>query len=157
MGTEWVREEFSDIQLGDKRITRAMKKWKDAKAAYRLFDNDKVTEEKIMDSHVKRSKERIKASNKQTILCLQDTSEICYTHHPGIKLGHGRSGKGNTLLMHAMLGVSAEGVPLGLLHQDLWYRKEIGVAKYRTDKPIEQKESYLVDSFLFCLDKTAIN
>jgi len=59
----WVEEEFRGIELGDRRlekrfyrmgeqlsarpeayINQACEDWKDAKAAYRFFDNERVTE-----------------------------------------------------------------------------------------------------------------
>jgi len=161
VNNSWAREEFGEIELGDKRlrerlitiseqfmknpdknVSRAMENWNDTKSAYRFFDNPNVSDKVIMDAHQKKSLERIVASQKQTILCVQDTTEASYAHHPGLTLGHGRHWNGNAMLIHSMLGVSEEGIPFGLIHQDIWYRTEWKTSEKRFEKPIEEKESY---------------
>jgi len=74
----WVKDEFKEISLGDQRlnerliktaellairpsesINRAIEDAADKKTAYRLFDNDKCTSEKIFSVHQKRTMERM--------------------------------------------------------------------------------------------------
>ncbi|MFC1617527.1 IS4 family transposase [Candidatus Margulisiibacteriota bacterium] len=157
----WVKEEFSEVELGDvrlkerlhrivnqfvkhpnKRITKSMDDWAEVKGAYRFFDNPKINNEKLIQPHIKKSKERINNSGEPTILCIQDTTEVSYAHQPSISLGYSRSGNGNTLLLHAGLCTTTEGVPLGLAHMEMWSRGKEKVSQDRAKKPIEEKESY---------------
>ncbi len=46
-------------------------------AAYRFFDNEKVTPEKILKPHVDATVKRCK--NQKVVLCVQDTSELDFT------------------------------------------------------------------------------
>ncbi len=66
----WSRQEFASLDLGDTRlndrlvhiadafaaqpmspISRACGDWSAVKAAYRFFDNEKVSAEKVLDPH----------------------------------------------------------------------------------------------------------
>ena len=47
------------------------------KAAYRFFDNDKVTFEKVIEPHIARTKERM--AEQKVVLLVQDTTEIDLT------------------------------------------------------------------------------
>ena len=74
----WSQQEFETIDLGDKRLTQrlidvaeelsaspqsainaACGDWAGAKAAYRLFDNEKVTAETILSPHFQRTVESV--------------------------------------------------------------------------------------------------
>jgi Transposase DNA-binding/Transposase Tn5 dimerisation domain len=161
---DWCKEEFSTIELGDKRlnmrfietagklasqplssINQACENWKDTKAAYRLFDNENVTEAAIFAAHRERARERIKGLPR--ILLIQDTSHLNYSDHPhtvGVGL-IGRKTKSDTygLNMHTSLAVSTEGVPLGILSQEIWARDKV-TKKFllsRKRVPIQEKES----------------
>lgn len=162
---QWCRDEFATVELQDARlnsrcgelavqlatqpsepINQACDDWADTKAAYRFFDNDKVTPERIRAPHHQRTVERI-AQYKQ-VLAVQDTSFLNYTHHPqteglgaiGNKRQHQR-GFG----MHSTLAVTTQGLPLGLLAQAFFTRPEDEPA-HRPEEcrnlPIEEKESY---------------
>jgi hypothetical protein len=92
----WAAQEMSDIDLGDKRLNQRVVKvlsdlagnptksipaacggWRETKAAYRLFDNNKVNGEKLLPPHEKATLERIKSQN--TVLLLQDTTSFCFS------------------------------------------------------------------------------
>ena len=47
------------------------------KAAYRFFDNDKVTFEKVIEPHIAQTKERMAAQ--KVVLLVQDTTEVDLT------------------------------------------------------------------------------
>lgn len=127
-------------------INQACEDWADTKAAYRFFDNDKVTPERIRAPHHQRAVERM-VQHKQ-ILAVQDTTFLNYTHHPqteelgaiGNKKQH-QHGFG----MHSTLAVTTQGMPLGLLTQAFFTRSEDEPA-HRPEElrklPIEEKESY---------------
>lgn len=48
--------------------------WKDIKASYRFFANEKVTNRKMLETHIEQTKDRIKECNR--ILLLQDTTYL---------------------------------------------------------------------------------
>ena len=93
------------------------------------------------------------AKRHKTILAIQDTSYFIYTSHPKTKgLGRMSLKKGkrvekifsNGLVMHACLGVTTDGLPIGLLDQHIFARK-LNTKKRRKladVTPIEEKESY---------------
>ena len=165
-GCDWVKEEFVSSDFEDKRlflrllviandlskiptapINQASGDWKFTKAAYRFFDNDKVTAESVLRSHVKKTQGRI-TNHTGTVLAIQDTTFLNYSHMK-CATDLGPIGKkaltARGLVMHTVFAVTAEGVPLGFLHQDIWARdkKLSGLSKsMRQLKPIEDKESY---------------
>jgi hypothetical protein len=161
----WVIEEFSKVSLKDKRlnqrcqkvaeameqqstepINQACEDWADTKAAYRFFDNPKVSPDQILAPHYQRTVKRMKSY--PLVLAVQDTSFLNYTHHPQTE-GLGEIGtkaqNQRGFGMHSTLAVTPEGLPLGLLTQQ-FFERPIGAASHtaaETQKlPIEEKESY---------------
>ena len=74
----WIKNEFSQIDCNDLRLNKrfmmvaesmmespgenihqAMGDWKNSKAAYRLFDNEKVKREDILSTHAKNTLSRV--------------------------------------------------------------------------------------------------
>ena len=145
----WVQDEFSNIDLKDKRlnrrlikttellsarpsqsINRSIEDYKDKKAAYRLFDNDKCTPEKIFTPHRDRTSERI--SRHKIVLSLHDTSFLNYDSHVETT-GLGSIGGHSTteandgsrgLIFHGSLAVSETGLPLGMQSIRIWSRED---------------------------------
>lgn len=144
---EWLREEFSGIDLGDKRLDRRLIKtaeqlgkspaspineacgdWASTQAAYRLFDNDKASAEAIREPHVAATIKRMIACG-GPVLVIQDTVFFSYGQHPRTR-GLGPIGSSNQvhdrgLIMHDTLAFTTSGVPLGILTQSVWARKEV--------------------------------
>ena len=155
----WAEQEFVDAHLGDKRlekrmieiakafmehpeaqIPQAMGNWARTKAAYRFFDQPKVTMEKILEPHRKATSQRLKGQ--RVALAIQDTSFIDYTDHPATEgLGLLSDENHQGLIVHPTLAVSEEGVPLGLIDMQILDRKTIGVKSQRKSKGTEEKES----------------
>lgn len=164
----WALKEFSNINLGDKRlnqrlvkladdfskhpdfsINQASKDWHAAKAAYRFFQNDKISEKEILDPHFKNTASRCKKQN--YVLIAQDTSVIGLSHHPKTKklgkIGGHPKPKNSTqgLIMHTALALTPQGMPLGLLSNSIWSRPQ---EKSKHNKKVhhlihtEDKESY---------------
>ena len=92
----WAMEEVAHTDFGDERlddrlaillsdlgsrpflsIPAACGGRAEMKAAYRFFDNDKATFEKVIEPHIQRTKERMAAE--QGVLLVQDTTEIDLT------------------------------------------------------------------------------
>lgn len=153
---ELIGAEFNDNRLRNRLITivdafarqpeasvpQACGGASEAKAAYRFLDNQKVTPEAILAPHVKWTRERAKECS--VVLAVQDTTEIDLTSHPATQ-GTGYLGSSHCrgILLHSVLAVSPTGVPLGLLHQQMWTRplEELGKAKARRKKTVAAKES----------------
>jgi hypothetical protein len=117
------------------------------KAAYRFFDNDKVTFEKVIEPHLAQTKDRM--AEHELVLLVQDTTEIDLTRPEQDVKGVGElDGARQGFLLHEMHAFIPEGIPLGTVWAEALNRIE-GVShvsaaeKRRTRKqmPIEDKES----------------
>lgn len=162
---DWVSKEFLDANLGDKRLNKRLQiiakntamrptgsinqAEEDAyscKAAYRFYSNEKVTPEAIMAPHEKRTVQRM--SGYDWCLCLEDTVYYHYGKHPSTE-GLGHIGRGELgLIQHHGLVTTLEGLPLGVLHQNIWSRK-VKDHPQRQLAPLEEKESY---KWFQCID-----
>ena len=164
LDSSWVADELGKIALGDKRldwrlldsgaklaarpsasINEACAEWADTKATYNLFSNQKTTPEQILKPHQQRTRERM--AGHERCLVVQDTSFLDYSHHPETE-GLGPIGTseqpGLGLVMHSSQAVTLEGLPLGVLSQQLWARDERArqlTPDERRKLPIEEKES----------------
>jgi Transposase DNA-binding/Transposase Tn5 dimerisation domain len=158
----WVQDELREADFGDKRLTKrfirlvsdlaahpdssvpqACEDWAATKGAYRFWDHEQVTPESIRAVHYHKTTERSKGYN--TVLAVQDTTSLNYTAHRATQRLGPIDGKGsNGMHVHSVLAVSFDGVPLGLLHQEVWARdpNEKGKKEQRKKLPIEEKESY---------------
>lgn len=112
------------------------------KAIYRFWDSAAVTAAAIRQAHQQATIERVHCH--PVILAIQDSTELNFTAHPattelGPLAGHGQQG----ILVHSVLAVSPQGVPLGLLQQESWTRdpEQAGSRHQRRKKPTSQKES----------------
>ncbi len=163
---DWVRDELSDASFGDRRlllrylvvanhlakhpqapINQASEVWKKAKAAYRFFDNKKVTAELVLRPHHRKTVERIKNHDGWVVIA-QDTTYFNFSHMRESSdlgpIGDSRSCC-RGLVAHNSLAMTEHGLPLGLIDQQIWARSvtEHGKGQYRKKKPIEEKESYI--------------
>ncbi len=161
----WCNEEFANVSLKDARldsrcqtlaialaaqpsvpINQACEDWADTKAAYRFFDNKKVTSRRILAPHQQRTVDRM--SQHHLVLTVQDTVFLNYSHHPQTKgtgpIGNKKQNQSG-FVMHSTLALTAKGMPLGILTQAIWSRPENELSKTSAtchNQPIEDKESY---------------
>ena len=167
MESHWIMKEFGGIDFGDHRLTNrflrtaycmsenlgssvntACGSWSEAKGAYRMFDNEKVTNKEIFFSHQDQTLRRA-SQCKSTMLVIQDTSFLNFQEQTSTEgLGHiGTVNKRHSqgLVMHSALAFDPEReIAMGLIDLNIWSRKKEPHKK--TDKerkhlPIEQKES----------------
>lgn len=162
----WARDELTGVDFGDERldtraeillsalgtrpnlsIPAACGGRAEIKAAYRFFDNDKTTFEKVIQPHVTQTRERIAAQ--PVVLLVQDTTESDVTQPQQQVAGAGElDGARRGFLLHEMQAFTPEGVPLGTVWAQILNRTD-GVSheepaqKQHTRKhtPIEDKES----------------
>src|SRR5215211_2521693 len=157
----WSVQEFHGLDLGDARLNRrllimaeafgaqpaapinqASADWQDTLAAYASFARERALPAKILLPHQQRTLERM-AAHAPLILAREDTTFLNYTHHPATS-GLGPIGGGQRgLVMHSNLAFTPQGLPLGLLDQQIWARPEPEHAAKRTkQRPIADKESH---------------
>ena len=117
-------------------------------AAYRFFDNDKVSPEKILEPHIEATRERI--SQAEVTLLVQDTTDLDLTRPQQQVRGAGpmeyetRRGA----FFHPLVAFNDNGLPLGIAWQKSWTRKQIKkMTKNEMDRwlrktPIEKKETF---------------
>jgi hypothetical protein len=117
-------------------------------AAYRFFDNGKVTPEAIVEPHRQATLHR--ARQHTVLLLVQDTTEVNLTRPNQQVLGAGplehESRRG--VFYHPLMAFSAEGLALGTVWSKTWARKTIHSKRTAAEKarhqrrtPIEGKES----------------
>ena len=160
---DWAEEEFADADLGDTRlderlrqlarqfygkpmspITMACEGTAGVKAAYRFFDNEKTSMDKVLQPHIEATIRRM--HGRKLVLVPQDTTSLNYTAHPATD-GLGPIHNGATgaigLELHSSLAFTPDGTPLGLLHAQCWARdaEPRDKAGIKT-VPIEEKESF---------------
>ncbi len=165
MSSDWAEREFGGAQLYDNRLRKRltslardfyaqpgtlipqMMSGQMAKsvAAYRFFSNERIDMQSLLHGHVEATLERM--AQHKVVLAVQDTSTLNYT---GLQATEGlgpinnKADKSVGMMLHPTLAVSMDGTPLGLLDVQCWARdpEQKGKAKDRTNKPIEEKESY---------------
>jgi len=161
----WAKEEVATVDFGDQRLDARMvtllsalgsrpnlsipAAWggrAEMEAAYRFFDNEKVTFDKVLEPHIART--RLRLAEQQVALLVQDTTEIDLTRPEQNVEGVGTlDGARLGFLLHTMHAFTTEGIPLGTVWAEILNRTE-GVthasAQQRHDRqgtPIEEKES----------------
>ncbi len=158
----WATHELRFADLGDRRLNQrlttivaslaaqptmsvpqACGAWAATKATYRFWASDRVTPDAIRAAHYRSSLAR--CISQATILAIQDTTTLDFTHHPATRdLGpiHGTSYQ-QGMHIHSVLAATPDGVPLGLLHQHVWARDPatIGKKHQRHHRETSDKES----------------
>ena len=165
MIASWASEEMGTADFGDERldarvitllsalgnrpnlsIPAACAGRAEMKAAYRFFDNDKVSFDKVLEPHIGRTVERL--AQQQVALLVQDTSEIDLTRPEQEVTGVGTlDGVRSGFLVHEMHAFTPDGTPLGTVWAEILNRTN-GVTQASAAKrserqrtPIEAKES----------------
>jgi hypothetical protein len=160
---DWVVSETSSAELGDERLNRrletvlrrlaaqpdksiptASRGWSETQAAYRFFDNEKVTPEKVLAPHQEATRQRMRPH--PVVLCVEDTSELDFTSKPKTEgLGPLSYESTRGIYIHPMLAVTPEGLCLGVLEFWRWVRDTSDHGgkdrQDRLSRPLEQKES----------------
>lgn len=177
-GPSWIDAELSGCRFQDRRLAERLRRllhqlgeaigaplplacqdWAATKAAYRFFDNARVSEAAILAGHFSATGRRFAACT-GPMLVVQDTTEFSYTRVRPEAIGfrglcpsrRGRDGRLKLhtvcgLLMHSSLVVTPDGLPLGLAAIKFWTRAKFkGTNELKrhvnpTRVPIEKKES----------------
>lgn len=163
---DWIEEELASLSLGDKRLNSRAHKLltqlsrnptdsipvacsgaKETKAAYRFFDNENVSAQKIQGSHYEATLSRM--GKHDVVLIPQDTTVLNFTtQHKRRDAGPTTMGSAHGIFLHSAIAVTPEKVCLGHLSSKQWHRESLQnlTKRQRTKKdyitPIEDKESY---------------
>jgi hypothetical protein len=162
----WAQEEMATVDLGDERldaraalvlsalgqrpnlsIPAACGGRAEMTAAYRFFDNDQVTFDRVLQPHAACTRQRMAAQ--AVVLLVQDTTEVDLTRPEQEVEGAGDLDSARRgLLLHPLHAFTPEGTPLGTVAAEVLNRTE-GVSdaapaekhRARHRAPIEDKES----------------
>ncbi len=159
MKPQWIHQQFAKLDLKDVRLNRRaitiaeacaahpekslperFEDWAGLKAAYRFFNNPKVTHQALQKSHYQEVIEKARWSE-DLVLFIQDGSELLFNSHPWTHgLGPTADSAGNGLMFHSCLVAkyheSGETEILGLSYQEAWIRPE---KKSKDDKSKESE------------------
>jgi len=169
--SNWIEAELGSVYFGDTRLrdrlisigSDMLKKIGGAipqictssaatKGAYRFFANEKVSMEAISEPHIVATLAR--AKQYPLVLNIQDTSSLNFAGHDAMfDRGHIGSASSradaNGYFLHTGLLVSPNGIPLGLMYEEIWARLEVNKGKTKDNRksrlrsiPIEEKESF---------------
>jgi hypothetical protein len=123
-------------------VPQASGSWAETKATYRFWDLKQVGPKAILQAQIQSAAERVAVCS--TVLVIQDTTDLDFSHHPATRgLGYLDSVHLKGLKVHSALAVSGLGVPLGLVHQEVWIRDyaDLGKRPHRRCRDIEEKET----------------
>ncbi len=166
MLSPWILDEVKSAKLNDKRlntrfgqvlsqlaarptasIPAACGGRAEMVAAYRFCENKNTSFDRILESHVNATQQRIAVE--PVVLLAQDTTEIDVTR-PEQQVADAGPLDGNSrrgALLHLMHAFTPDGTPLGTVAATAWMREEEPVCgslsrAQRAAIPIEQKESH---------------
>ncbi len=171
----WAEQEFGQVDFPDARLRPRLLQLAQAfgehptapisaalngaasatKAAYRFLHNAQVNLQTLLHPHYEATAGRI--GEHPLVLVAQDTTSLNYEAHAATReLGpiNTRADAAQGLKLHESLALTPEGVALGLIDVQVWARdpQQIGQAKQRKKRPIEEKES---QRWLTSLQRTA--
>src|SRR5260221_5642985 len=167
MAESWVMEEMRTVNLKDKRLDARLREVlaqlaarptasipaacggrAEMEAAYRMFDNDQVTFENILQPHQDATRQRI--AEHRVVIMVQDTTNVDLTRPEQQVAGAGPLDNGDRrgLFLHELHAFTPDGTPLGTVHATTWSRPETPPRRQRLTQaqrlatPFEEKESY---------------
>jgi len=167
MVESWMTGEMERVDLKDKRLNKRLTEvlsqlsahpaasipaacggYAEMAAAYRLFDNDKVDFDNVLQPHIEATARRM--AGQKIVILPQDTTEIDLTRPEQEVKGAGPLGIGSRrgVFLHLLHAFTPDGISLGTVHAKVWARPEVGRPKkfklsaLRKQTPIEDKESY---------------
>ena len=156
----WIETETQGVDLGDKRLDRRLRSilarlgahpersvalacagGSEMHGAYRFFQNEAITPQRILSGHQAGTLERLRGQAR--VLCIGDST---FLNYPGQRettgLGPHSSALEHGFILHPLVGFSVEGSCLGTMQWQSWARDpEMGKRKTRLLRPIEEKES----------------
>jgi hypothetical protein len=156
----WAQEEIGTANLGDRRLNLRLGKlleqvgghpqwslpaacggWAELQAAYRFFDNEKVTFQQVLAPHRDATLERMAAC--PVVLLVQDTTENDERLSLGPKgLGTLPMEEKHARRLHPTVAFTPDRICLGVVQAAWWERGEPSPRRERRYKGVDEKESY---------------
>ena len=157
---DWIGVEMAGLDLGDQRlnarqclllerfcanpqgsIPESSKGWAETQAAYRFFNNEKVTAAAVLKPHRQATIERI--CQNDVVLILQDTTEMELDRSPEGGFGKLTYEARIGLMDHTRLAITPDGLCLGVTGCEIWARplENPHAGTHNRDRAIEDKES----------------
>ncbi len=164
----WVQQEMATAHLQDQRLNRRLRKilsdlgdrpaasipaacggHAEMTAAYRFFDNPKVTSSQVLEPHVAATRQRMAAQ--PVVVLVPDTSEVQMTRPSQQVVGAGPldGGTRRGALVHPLEAFTPDGTPLGAVAMKIWTRSEATRRRSRPEKnrrrrhlPFARKEGF---------------
>lgn len=142
MLASWAQQETRTADLEDRRLNRRFSQllsdlgerptasipaacggYNETVAAYRFFDNDRVSFAAILPSHYDATRQRL-AHQQGTVLFAQDTSELDCTRPQQQVQGAGPldASQRRGAFLHTLQAFTPDGTPLGSVWSDFWAR-----------------------------------
>lgn len=155
----WAAQELATADFGDTRLSKRLVRvvadklakptasipqasgsWAATKATYRFLASEQVAAARIRAAHADATRGRIQHHN--TVLVLQDTTELLYTSHPHTTgLGALDHASSRGLKVHSALAATLDGVALGLVQQSVWARHAAEKGRKARKRPQAERES----------------
>lgn len=140
---EQLTDQLSVIPVAN--LPQTLTSWAALKAGYRFVNNPNVSHQGIVESERRATLQRMAAVSGEVILAVQDTTAFNFAGRAGLD-GLGVLDDNHTpgFFAHTTLAVSEQGVPLGLLGQQVWSRppNPHRVRNAHQAKAITEKESF---------------
>ena len=168
MVAPWALEEMQSADFSDRRLDKRVAQilsdlghrpmasipaacggHSEMTAAYRFFDNNRVTPQGVLQPHYEQTRQRI-AENPVALL-VQDTTELNLTRPEAQVVGAGPmdGSPRRGIFLHLMEAFTENGTPLGAVWAEMWARPDEEVPRTRAERrkqrqatPIEKKESF---------------
>ncbi len=160
-GKEFIGCKFNDKRLSSRVITMAKSIYErpgskifsvfstnaEKKSAYNFFSNNKINKMAIQEPHMLKTQQKIKTTN-EDVLLIQDTTYCSLDlvkpfENTNSYLGKTSDGKLlRGFALHNALAITASGVPMGLIKQDIYQHISDAEDEDERNLPIEDKESY---------------
>ncbi len=162
----WATEEMKTANLPDKRLNKrlaivlsqlaaqptasipaACGGYAEMAAAYRLFENERLCFEDVLQPHVEATRRRV--AEQSLVILAQDTTELEFTRPQQQVVGAGPmdGSKRRGAFLHPLHAFTPDGVPLGTVAARVWTRSDeasLSAAERQSRRkalPIEEKES----------------
>jgi hypothetical protein len=162
----WASEEMKTASLPDKRLNErlaivlsqlagqptasfpaACGGYAEMAAAYRLFENERLSFEDVLQPHIDATRRRV--AKQPVVILAQDTTELDFTRPQQQVVGAGPvdGSKRRGAFLHPLYAFTPHGVPLGTVAARVWARSDeppLPTAERQARRkklPIEQKES----------------
>jgi hypothetical protein len=131
--------------MSSANLSKTITGWGSLKAGYRFVNNKRVTHDGLIKIEQQKTWQRIEQAGGKVLLAVQDTTSFNFASRKALTgLGVLEDNKTPGFFAHTTLAVSEDGVPFGVLGQQVWSRAKHTNRDREAHKaiPITEKESF---------------